>query len=481
MSEIVIENIGPIVRAVIPAPEDGGLVELRGTHGVGKSTAVAAVQAAMREDGKLPLRDGADRGRVECGGVVIRVTPARTQHGGELLVDSIEGRFSLRDLIDPGIADPQRADAARIKALVELSGAKADASLFAEIAPEPIRAKADDLVGLAAAAKREWEQVARDAETAQAVALDKGKRQAPPEDAIVVGAVDPATLAARQREAAAKLVELETSDRIAREAAATHQDVAARLATIDVPGLERGLHEAVDEQQRRLDEADRRVQAAAKLRAELDAAERAMREAAHAASEAVRDAKAAAKSLDDARGLQAALQASVPPRVDPTTIEAARQSVQQAEAAIASNAEIVRNVEQMQKAAEHFATADAHGARAKKYREACGKIDDVLSRVVAGMGCPLRVTDGRLVIDSTERSGGVEKFGELSHGERTLAAIDVALGVIQPGGVLVIDQETYGGLHDSDRRDIAIKAAARGVLVLAAVITEDSDLRAVVL
>ena len=476
MSTIEITNIGAIERARIAAPEGGGLIELRGTHGVGKSTALAAIQTALRTDGRLGLRDGAECGSVSAFGATIRVTAGRTQHGGELLVESVEGRFSLDDLIDPGISDQVRADAARIKALVELSGAKADASLFEDIAPEPIKAKADDLVTLAAKAKAEWEQVARDAEAAQANALDKAKRESPPEGAVVAGAVDSKELHERQRRAAARCVELVTADNVAAQAEAKHERAAEMLRGINLDELETAMAAAGVAESTCMSELEH----AARIEHDL---EKRLAEAKATRLKKSRDLDVAKLKLDAAKiefaaaeSLKSALQASVPPHIPGDQIESAKREVNESEEAIRRNDEILRNVEQLRKAAEHFALADAHGSRAKKYREAAAAIDRILSGVVQGMSCRLSVQDGRIVLD-THR--GRELFGDLSHGERTLEAIDVALSILPSGGILVVSQETYGGLNNADKRELATKAKARGVFVVSAVVTEDEQLSAI--
>ena len=77
-------------------------------------------------------------------------------------------------------------------------------------------------------------------------------------------------------------------------------------------------------------------------------------------------------------------------------------------------------------AAEHFAIHDGMQSRAKRLRDAASRIDGILSEAIAGLGSPLRVRSGRLVLD-THR--GVELFGDFSHGERTLAAIDIVPSV----------------------------------------------------
>lgn len=470
-----IENVRAIEKLVLPRLDGGGIIEISGDHGTGKSTALAAIQAAVRGEGKLTLRDGQDRGGLTFHGAKITVTAGSTRHRGELEVESIEGKFSLRDLIDPGIKDDDRADAASIKALVELSGAKADASLFESIAPEPIKDKADDLVTLAAKLKATWEQTARDAEAAAALAMDKAKRESPPEGSVLTGAVDPASLTQEHRAAASRLDRLIGEDEAAAKAAERNADIVAKLAEIDIEAI----HVELGKRSRAATTAKLVVEAATEdvkqLRAKLAEAEAYLAEKSRAAADAIRAEKESERELGAAEDLRDALQSSVPPRVEPDAIAEAKREAEELEMRIAANAIVRKNIEQQRKAAEFFAAADGHNQKAKKYRDAAGGIDGVLSAVVAGMGCPLTVKDGRLVADIGE---GPELFRRLSHGERTLLSIDVALAILPESGVLVVDQETYAGLHEADVQRIAEKARERGIVVLSAVLREGAKLGA---
>jgi hypothetical protein len=67
----------------------------------------------------------AKSGVVSVPGVTMTVGRS-VRRQGELQVETLEGRLSIADLVDPGFVDPERADAKRIKALVGLS--KADIS-----------------------------------------------------------------------------------------------------------------------------------------------------------------------------------------------------------------------------------------------------------------------------------------------------------------------------------------------------------------
>ena len=126
-----IKTIGPIQQLHIPLPEGGGCVVLRGPNGAGKSTALdVARRLAGSKQGGLSPTDGAKRGSASLGAAKLSVTPKKVAQAGELEVETIEGRFDVSELIDPGIKDPDRADAARLRALVSLSGAVADESLY---------------------------------------------------------------------------------------------------------------------------------------------------------------------------------------------------------------------------------------------------------------------------------------------------------------------------------------------------------------
>ncbi len=102
MSTIELTNIGPIEHLVIPVPERGGLCVLRGRNGRGKTKALEAVESALTGRGKLDVRDGALRGEVEAFGVTLKIGRS-TRRTGELEVQSLDGRLSPAELVDPGL------------------------------------------------------------------------------------------------------------------------------------------------------------------------------------------------------------------------------------------------------------------------------------------------------------------------------------------------------------------------------------------
>ena len=92
--------------------------------------------------------------------------------------------------------------------------------------------------------------------------------------------------------------------------------------------------------------------------------------------------------------------------------------------------------------------------------------EEVLNEIVSDIrDCPLKVSDGRLVI-STKR--GPTFFGELSHGERWRVALDIAVSAVGAGGMIVIPQEAWEGLDGDNRNAVAGKAKNGNVIVITA-------------
>lgn len=171
MESITLKDIGP-VKEISFQLQGFGLTVLSAKNGKGKSIVLDAIQKAALGKGRLPLRDGARRGMVDAGGVVITVG-GTTRYTGEFQVENLESRLPLAQLVDPGIKSAEAADKARIKALVALTGVEASRALFAShpafasdfgdvVSDEATQT--DDLVDMAARVKREYEAKAREAE-----------------------------------------------------------------------------------------------------------------------------------------------------------------------------------------------------------------------------------------------------------------------------------------------------------------------------
>lgn len=129
MQTLELNNVGPVSHVSIPVPEGGGIVVLRGRNGRGKTKTLEAIESAISGRGKLDVRDGSLNGDFTGFGVTIKVG-SKTTRKGDLVIQSLEGKLSVASLVDPGIKEPDAADARRIKALVQLANVLPSAELF---------------------------------------------------------------------------------------------------------------------------------------------------------------------------------------------------------------------------------------------------------------------------------------------------------------------------------------------------------------
>ena len=450
---VEISNIGPIEKIKIPVPEGGGIVVFRGRNGAGKTLALAAIDAAVTGKGKVPVRDGELRGEVQAHGVTMRIGRS-TRREGFAEVHSLEGKMSIAGLVDPGIKDPESADAVRIKALVGLLGPPADLKVFGDL-PDieltPATRDATDLVDMASRIKRDLESAARhaeaasenarrDADAAKAAMGDDDPAWAQPEEEVLQALSDAyerrADLQGRRQAA------LDTSKRVVAskqtlddatagssdgspealptydEAQAAFSDAAASLRVAEARwDLARSLKKLTDLWQKDLDAAQQ-VAATAVSDADLESAD--------CAAVSARDA------CDQARR--------------------GRDAV--------AHTDLVAKHDERRQAKEDEATALRDGARA---------VDDVLSGIIqsAGIDLSVKVTDGRVrLVTETER--GVTCFGQLSPGERWRMALDIAAEALGEGGELTIPQEAWEGLDDANRAAIAAHVQQLGIVAYTA-------------
>lgn len=481
---IELTEIGPIQHLVIPIPEKGGLCVLRGANGVGKSRALDAVQSLATGKGRVDARDGAVRGSVEWGSA--RMTVAKsTRRQGELEVTTLEGRLNVADLVDPGIADEEKADAKRIKALVSLSGVAADATLFTKLAGDlaefdsivkPESLEGLDLIQMAGRVKRDFESAARHAESHADHAEGRARscREAG-EGVDLTAESDPTKLQAEleaairaestlraKRDAADKaiLAGAVAKREIAKAEGETLVDVeSARLALVQAEDSEKAAHEELAEARSRLRVAEEKLAGANRAAAQaLTALKTAEKQAATVATWR--------ESIAKAEGVTP---------ITPAQIAEASARVTKAREAVEAGA-LIRDAQA--KAAEsknHLLNAAGARKKAQALRDAAHGTDDVLSQVVAQSGVPLRVQAGRLVLD-TDRGRG-ELYADLSHGERWRVALDIAIAAVGKGGLLTIPQTAWEGLDGPNRMAIAEQIREAGVIALTAECAE-GDIRA---
>lgn len=466
---IRISNIGPIANAAIQIPEDGGVVVLRGRNGSGKSIALEAVNAAVSGKGKPPLKDLAKQGSVSAAGVNLTVGRA-VRRSGELEVSTLEGRLSVADLVDPGIADPIRADATRIKALVGLSGATIDPGdlhgfpenlLDGIDLDEPVAAMAELRKRLNIGAS-EYEKLAAKDEAAAKALLESLEE-------LDGAAIDPDKAQERVTQALRAIDRLEGQIKLAVDASARNKAARDRLAMIPSVDVDAAQRDAA-----RLEDITAEKKALAlKLKSEYEAAL-----ADYKTSVVDKDAAtAAALAAFDQAQLRAELERQI------SESEIAKPSYEEIEAAnselAAAKAEQTKAAQQQAmnqqriKSDELFSSSQDHAQEAIELRRKAKQTDEVLSEIVSTLaGCPLTVIEGRL---STQTKRGPTFYADLSMGERWRIALEIAIAAVGEGGLLVIPQEAWEGLDPQNRDAIAKQAKASRVVILTAECS-DSDL-----
>jgi hypothetical protein len=462
MRTIEIENIGPIEKLTIPLPEDGGVVVLRGVNGCGKSTALDAARSLMSGKGSLPVRDACSAGHVNGLGVTIRVGKS-TRRGGELEALHLEDRLSIADLVDPGLKSEEAADGRRIKALVGLTGAKADPLLFPEVARHDLD-RYDDLVEQAGVAKRNLEAMARAEEKladellakarAMREGLDPKAVQDVDEDALrgsLSRAIrDEATIRERFGQAARRDVEAAQAKKKLEELTTGYSGMSASATLSAVKSAEAKC------------EAAQKVMDAAK-----DAYDAAVSEADLADTARVRaddKHKTAVQHQEAVAALQATIDAAKGAEpVDEAAIEVAQAARMAAEKAMTEGLAARGARVKLEGAAVTARESAQHASKAAELREAAKATDDVLADAIQ---CPvLRIEAGRLV---TGTKRGRTLFADLSEGERWRIALDIAADQVGDGGIITVPQDAWEGLDAENRRAIAEHAKRRLVTILTA-------------
>ena len=474
MPDITLTNIGPLGRTTIPIPPTGGVTVLRGRNGAGKSIALDAIASTVSGStkSKPPLKDLASRGEVSAFGATLTVGKS-VRRRGELEVALLEGRISIADLVDPQIQDPARADAARIRALISLSGAAFtadDFTGFPDLALDGIDLTGDPLVVITAVRNR-LNQLAvasekcAASETAAAMALRDSVGDADP----IASFPDPDELNSRLETAIRHESALQQAaqDAVARQVQA--EQASAALAGMDSPHIgvaKRTRDDAADVLFRRQAAVINLEEALQDARKEESVAESALKLAQQKLDAAESIAAMAAQ-------LQSQIDAGSAPGPSPVEMESAEGAIELARIMIATAADARRAADMLAKADTHETEAQTHAAEAVSARRWAKYTDELLSEQVATVSdCPLTVVDGRLV---AQTGRGPTYYSELSAGERWRMAMDVAIQAVGDKGLIIIPQEAWEGLDSANRAAIHVQAQAAAVTVLTAECSDDES------
>ena len=470
---IELDSIGAMRSAKILIPKDGGVVVLTGRNGSGKSTALDAIQSAMTGKGKPPVMDMAKSGSVRVAGVTMTVARSLRRQG-ELQVETLEGRLSIADLVDPGFVDPERADSKRIKALVGLSKADISAgdlhgfptNLTKDLSlDDPVAAMAELRKRLNIGANEYEKLSAKDEAAATAILESLAGDMDTPIDP--TAAQERVTAALRAMDALQKQMQLAEAAKVRIEAARERMGHLAELPSLD-------LDKAMQEAARLEDETAQKKTIALELKAKYETAL-----ADYKTSVADRDtAIAHAEDAQAQAKLRAELERQIQEsHVEPPSADALTAATEELEAAKASQAKAAQQqvmAQQRDRADALILTAQEYADEAKELREKAKQTDEVLSEIVAEIpSCPLRVIDGRLV---TNTKRGATFYSDLSAGERWRIALDIAIQAVGTGGLLVIPQEAWEGLDPANRAAIDAQAKESKVVVLTAECSDDDGI-----
>ena len=479
MSTVEIVNDGAIEKLTIPVPDGGGIVVMKGRNGSGKTTALNAVESLVSGKGSLPLRDGTKKGSVEGFGVTMTIGRS-TRRKGEAEVLSLDGKFSVIDLVEPGIKSAEAADAKRIKALIGISAVEASDSALYEAAggkdaylqlASPTTVAECDIVSKVERFKRDLEKAAR-------VHEDEAENHRGAAKMLELTEDMPDFVQNAEAKLEAAIVEhskLETRKSERESALAKKEELARQLTELreasesrDVKKLDQRIVIHEGQLEAHANAIGRAREALAKAEAEHLKVYDALQNLVEARAEAVEHEERIAK-------FEAQLEESTPEPVTDeelatarTAIDTARQMVidnerhkQMSAKTMMRNAEIEK-LEQCQK-------------KALELRESAHSLDEVMSNLV-GDG-PLRVEDGRLV---TTTKRGTTYYAELSWGERWRMALEIAAKVVGDGGAIVVPQEAYEGLDPTNRAELNEIAKEVGVVIFTAE-ADDGEIRAEVL
>ncbi len=467
-NEIHISNIGPIVSATIPIPSEGGVVVLRGINGSGKTHAIDAVKRLEGEDVSLPLRDGTTRGTIDGCGVKITVS-GRTVRNGELTVGHIEGADPSL-LVDPGISDPEAADAERIRQLCEFAKVTADPSKFHEIFGDekqmlvmvkPDSLKKKTLPDMASALKRDCESYARKLNDeslnlfGQATALigvDKVDDLAPRD---VKRAQEQQTSALRAYDAAVAAHNNAASRREEYEKARKDLDDAKTAYT---GGNSNDIQCDVDASQTEI----------ARLK-DLLTKEQTRLSTLNAQLNAAHEHEKFVNKCESILGTPV-------PVADSGEVDRLKTALDEANNAVQLAIHTADILDRQARGRAMQREAEQKRERATHWREAGKKCTDLvqneLSRV-APQG--MTVEEGRLLITHPER--GRIFFSELSLGQRNRLAMHIALEAAGTGCLIPMRQEFWEGLDPENRAGVAEQAREHKSTIITAE-ASDGPLRA---
>lgn len=473
--KVQLRNTGPI-RA-FDMDLGPGVWVLHGDNGVGKTHAISAVVKALGGEPEIPLTatDGSTRGQVIINDIPILAITKLNRQTGKADV-SLLSSSPLATLIDPGIADPVRAEGARLKALLQLVdcpvtdetlstlvGGDAEAVAYLEgMPPGDVVTTADSIRRNMHLAKRHHENLAVMA-GAEATAA---KFDAPE-------TLTDMPIADAQKASDDSLMNLqrltgEASQRLARE-----RERAEIEATLGERPDATAATTAAQTLQERFKEASARsqdlFQQIALLNQKYDASCDEVQELSGRVDMAIDtadDVEGQAEAWDRRRAI---LDSEITGATE-ADVEAAQTAVLERRTAL----ELARESEAYRRSLSTVAEAQkrqaAAQAKAEHFEGIALKVTSRLADVLASSGVDgLTVDEGALSV--VHPDGTVESFSRLSLGEKTRVAADLVAKRSPEGTILPLSDRFWHALSDKNKAEVHQIFVERGITV----ITESAD------
>lgn len=492
MDPITFKNIGPIEELSIPVLPEGGIVEVLGDTGKGKSTALRVIARMLGVDDEAEVsqrRGSVVRGTADWGDLHLTVG-RQTRMSGELSIKTLEG-LDPSALAEPGFDDPQANDDRRIAILCTLVGAKATLDLFADAdararisssmsektqrlvgGPLPefvVSLKADLFARRRAHVEAAKQQAARAAGIVEAAGEELSVPEGMTSESLArrIGNTTAQLVRAKQ-----DLVDLDSRHEAAaalRETIENTMDETAKLDDLANEGA--GLEDVVTKYASEIEGLKERIANLQSIVKQNQHRIAAIAQEVESIKKRALARKAAQSQLEEVlsrTGVRSEIQAQI------VGLESALDATQRAHDNALLNEQRARKIADADllraKAAEEERLAEIF---LETVRYAEGILSEQLGKL-SSRG--LRVEDSRLV--ATNLKGDPELFERLSEGEKYTLAVDVMVDALGEGACLVLRQGAWGEFSPSRKRELREHAKRRKVRIYTARATH-GDLRAV--
>ena len=475
-----IEDVQAVRRVRVELPEAGGVVVWTGDHGTGKTTSVKCVSALTNPDVRRDLRprDGCECGTIKAPGITVRIGRKATAKG-ELTFDAVDSECDPSVLVNPGIKDPLRADAARLRMLVrigqvEVTSEQWGCHLAGYLDDEQVQQivaglVGDDPVNASDVVRNRVHELANAKEKAavqfeaSAIALADQIKGLDLE-----GPCDQTLLQQAHDEALVVLSRLESDYVAAMRQNAQVNDARVRLiaVTSGLPNLEaiqleiRVAEQDRENAQRHIAEIDQQIRELQAKRAEQSK----IVGTATTASEAARQRLVAGKAQHAAvADLQATVERGCVAAPSEELLASAKSAKEAAARAVLAGEAIRKGRAIKGQADGAKLRADQTAEQAKELRTLARSVEMVLEEALRNAGFDgLTWRDGRLYVESDRGlDGHLELFEELSEGERYRRAFDWIAQKLPDSSFVPLSQEAWQGLSRASRDEIAGMCRAR--------------------